>query len=103
MLFRRMKVRRQKMTTVPVKRLRAVPPPEYKTQRAAGFDLCVADQENFEPHEFKLAPTGLALATPAGHFLMLTPRSSLFKRRGLMLVNSPGIVDPDYCGDDDEI
>lgn len=88
---------------VPMKRLREVPQPEYKTHGAAGFDLSAAEQTSFEPQGFKLVPTGLALATPSHHFLMLTPRSSLFKRRGLILTNSPGIIDSDYCGDDDEI
>lgn len=89
--------------TVPLRRLRTVPQPEYKTQGAAGFDLSAAEETRFEPQEFKLVPTGLALATPSHHFLMLTPRSSLFKRHGLILTNSPGIIDSDYCGDDDEI
>jgi dUTP pyrophosphatase len=89
--------------TVQVRRLRDVPLPKYQTDAAAGFDLSVADEVTFAPREFKLVPTGLALVTPPGHFLMLTPRSSLFKRHKLMLTNSPGIVDADYCGNDDEI
>lgn len=93
----------QDLMTVQIRRLRDVPHPEYKTQLAAGFDLSVADATRFEPQEFKIVPTGVAVATPPKHFLMLTPRSSLFKKHGLIIVNSPGIIDGDYSGDDDEI
>jgi dUTP pyrophosphatase len=33
--------------------------------------------------------------------LMLAPRSSTFKNYGLILVNSVGIIDQDYCGEND--
>lgn len=77
--------------------------PKYQTKGAAGFDLAAADEHVFNPGDFKIIDTGLIIATPADHFLMLSPRSSLFKKKGLLLVNSPGIVDEDYCGPDDEI
>ena len=32
---------------------------------------------------------------------MLAPRSSTFKNYGLILVNSVGIIDQDYCGEND--
>jgi dUTP pyrophosphatase len=31
------------------------------------------------------------------------PRSSLFKKKSLILPNSPGLIDRDYCGESDEI
>ncbi len=34
---------------------------------------------------------------------MLAPRSSTFKNYGIMLVNSVGYVDQDYCGDSDTV
>ena len=33
--------------------------------------------------------------------MMLAPRSSTFKNYGLMMVNSVGIIDQDYCGETD--
>ena len=85
------------------KKLADVPTPEYKTEGAAGFDLAASEDTMIAPREHKLVPTGIALACPGGHYLALSPRSSLFKNFGLIMVNSPGIVDADYCGDEDEL
>lgn len=35
--------------------------------------------------------------------LMLTARSSITKKQGLILPNGVGIIDQDYCGAEDEI
>lgn len=40
---------------------------------------------------------------PEGTFVGILPRSSTFRRTGLMLANSLGVVDGDYCGDKDEL
>lgn len=77
--------------------------PEYQTEGAAGFDLSAAAPFSIAPGSHVLIPTGLAIATPPHHMLMLAARSSLYKRHGLILANGVGIVDQDYAGDDDEI
>lgn len=96
------------LMTVKYRRLSEVPQPEYKTNGSAGFDLSVVNDTSdsrirIQHGDFRIVSTGLVIATPEKHFLMLTPRSSLFKKHGLILVNSPGIVDSDYCGNADEI
>ncbi len=48
-----------------------------------------------------LVSTGLIIATPPGYALLIAARSSLFKKKGLMLANSVGVVDQDYCGPTD--
>lgn len=35
--------------------------------------------------------------------LMIAPRSSTWKKWGVRLGNTVGIVDEDYCGDDDQL
>ena len=77
--------------------------PEYKTSGAAAFDLASTEDLEVAPKGCVLAPTGLVIATPPGYVLYLTPRSSLFKKKGLMLANSIGIIDSDFCGPEDEI
>lgn len=77
--------------------------PEYKTKGAAGFDLASCEYIKIPPHTHALVPTGLAVACPPGHYLQLSARSSLFKNFGLIMVNAPGILDEDYCGDEDEV
>ena len=44
---------------------------------------------------------GFAMELPEGKEGYLLPRSSTFKNTGLMLTNSQGIIDTNYCGDSD--
>lgn len=87
-----------------IKRLRdGVELPKYATPCSAGFDLAAAENVVVLPGEIVLVPTGLIIATPPGHMLMLASRSSTPKRHNLMMPHGIGIVDLDYCGDEDEI
>lgn len=74
--------------------------PKYETARAAGFDLAIADDLDLKPHEIKRAPTGLVFAAPRFHMLYITFRSSTPVRWGVTVLE--GILDEDYCGDEDE-
>ena len=50
-----------------------------------------------------LVPTGLVVEVPAGMFLGIFARSSTPLKRGLMVANGVGVIDPDYCGPSDEV
>lgn len=52
--------------------------------------------------EYKAIPLGVAMELPDGFEALVMPRSSTFKNYGIILVNSMGIIDESYCGDDDE-
>lgn len=54
------------------------------------------------PHTIKAVPQNFALKIPEGYALLIFSRSSTALRKGLMLSNSVGVVDPFYCGDKDE-
>ena len=45
---------------------------------------------------------GVAIQLPHGYEGHLAPRSSTFKRWGIIQTNSVGVIDESYCGDDDE-
>ncbi len=77
--------------------------PKYQTAGSAAFDLASAEEVLIRAKEFKLLSTGLVIATPPGHVLILASRSSLFKKKGLVLANGIGVVDSDYSGPDDQI
>ncbi len=77
--------------------------PKYQTEGSVGFDFHSVEDVQVKPGEFKLIRTGLAVATPPGFMLMACPRSSTYKNFGLVMVNSVGIIDQDYCGNEDEI
>lgn len=80
-----------------------VPLPAYATPNSAGFDIASCEDRIIEPGEIALVRTGLIVKTPKGHFLALIARSSTPLRKGLILANSVGVIDPDYCGVHDEV
>ena len=89
---------------VPVKRLPHggdLPLPAYQTGGSAGMDLHAAVEETLAipPGEWRLVPTGLAIALPEGYEAQVRPRSGLAARFGISCVNTPGTVDADYRGE----
>lgn len=75
----------------------------YETNWACAFDFKCVETVVFEPGEFKLVETWLVVEVPAWYLLQTQPRSSTFKKHWLMQVNSVGIIDQDYCWDNDTI
>ena len=55
------------------------------------------------PREIVLVRTGLVIEVPTGHFLGIFARSSTPMKRGLVVSNGVGVIDPDYSGPDDEV
>ena len=77
--------------------------PTYGTHESAGFDLAAAHDITVEPRQIVLIRTGLVIEVPSGHFLAIFARSSTPLKRGLLVANGVGVVDPDYSGPTDEI
>jgi dUTP pyrophosphatase len=80
-----------------------LPLPQYHTRGAACFDLAAAADTVVPARGIARIPSGLIIATPPGYVLILSARSSLAAKKGLLLANGIGIIDSDYCGPDDEI
>ena len=92
------------MLPVRIRRLGAgVPLPSYETPGAAGFDFAASADIEIAAGTIALVPTGLVIQVPAGHFLGIFARSSTPLKRGLMVANGVGVIDPDYCGATDEV
>lgn len=66
------------------------------------IDLRIAEDVHLEPNEFKLIPLGVAMALPLNYEALVIPRSSTFKKYGIIQANSIGLIDETYCGDNDE-
>jgi len=84
---------------------KTIPLPKYQTDGAVAFDLCSAEDMEILPGTSVHIPTGVVIDVsdiPGVHVQVL-PRSSLFKAKGLLIANSSGIIDRDYCGWEDEI
>ena len=88
---------------VPITRLDpTIPLPTYKTPGAAAFDLAPSTDVVINPGAVAYVPTGLVIAVPKQHTLILAPRSSLHTL-GLVLANQIGVIDEDFCGPEDEL
>jgi dUTP pyrophosphatase len=74
-------------------------PPARTRPGDAGYDLCSAESFSLWPGERVTVPTGVAVALPPGVAGLVTPRSGLAARHGISLVNSPGLIDPNYRGE----
>ena len=77
--------------------------PSYGTEYSAGADLyaCMDSAVTIQPGEAYLVHTGLSMEIPEGYCGYLLPRSSTYKNFGIIATNSMGVIDHDYCGDDD--
>lgn len=89
---------------VKIKRVdKSLPLPKYETDGAVGFDLLCRESAEIAPQEIALIPANVIVETPTGYMLMLCMRSSTPCKFGLMMAQSVGIIDNDYCGEEDEI
>lgn len=74
--------------------------PKRETAHAAGYDLKVAVEIVIAPGEIKLVPTGVKAYMQTGEVLYLYDRSSNPRKKGLVLINSVGVIDGDYYGNE---
>ncbi|NTW71096.1 MAG: dUTP diphosphatase [Eubacteriaceae bacterium] len=77
------------------------PMPRYMTEGSAGMDLCadLKDDEQLDPMEIKMIPTGLYISLPVGYEAQIRARSGLSSKYGLTMVNGIGTIDSDYRGE----
>lgn len=75
--------------------------PNYQTEGSAGFDLRanIKDKLEIAPLERLLVPTGLRVEIPSGFVGYVCSRSGLALKKGIQVINAPGVVDCDYRGD----
>lgn len=64
-------------------------------------DLYNYDDVTMQKGDFQLIDLGVAIQLPPGYDALVFPRSSTFKRYGLLLANSVGYIDNSYCGTED--
>lgn len=64
-------------------------------------DLRCAEDVELKKGDFKYIDLGVSIALPAGYEAILAPRSSTFKRYGIIQTNGIGVLDFLYRGNDD--
>jgi dUTP pyrophosphatase len=80
-----------------------MPKLEYVGDVSDCIDVYTAEETIIMPGEFKLIDLGVIVQAPAGYRLNLYPRSSTFKKYGIIQANSVGIIDATYSGPNDII
>ena len=74
---------------------------EYIDGKSDWIDLRAAEEVELKAGEFKLINLGVAMQLPEGYEAHIVPRSSTFKKWGIIQTNHCGIVDNTYCGPND--
>ena len=76
----------------------------YKIERHGGWiDLQCAQDTLIMPQKATVVPLGVNIRVPEGYETIMAPRSSTFLKHGILMANSIGIIDQDYCGNLDEL
>jgi len=81
----------------------SLPLPKYETSGSVAFDLYSRIDITVPPFLPTIIPANIIVKIPEGYFLMVASRSSTPKKKGLIIANGIGVIDQDYCGDNDEI
>lgn len=73
--------------------------PVYKTDGAAGADLCASESITVYPGSRCMIPLGVAFEIPEGYYGELAVRSSLGVKTPLFIPIGHGVIDSDYRGE----
>ncbi|MBR7185764.1 MAG: deoxyuridine 5'-triphosphate nucleotidohydrolase [Clostridia bacterium] len=65
------------------------------------IDLRAAENVTLKAGDFRIISLGVSMRLPDGYEAHLVPRSSTFKKWGIIQVNHMGIIDNSYSGDGD--
>lgn len=75
--------------------------PLEKTKSGDWIDLRAAEDVTIKKGEFKLISLGVSMKLPKGYEAHVVPRSSTFKRWGIIQTNHFGVIDNSYSGTND--
>ena len=73
--------------------------PKQAVKGDIGYDLRSAILTALDPGRTMLIPTGVALELPSNTFGMVCSKSGLALKNGIIVLNSPGIIDSGYRGE----
>lgn len=76
--------------------------PLEKIAKGDWIDLRANEDVIIYKGQRKNIPLGVAMELPQGHHAQIAPRGSTHKKFGIIMPNSPGVVDHTFCGDNDE-
>ena len=73
-----------------------LPTPSRSTHGSAGYDLMSREEVTIWPGQRQLIKVGFGVKMPEGVCAQVCPRSGMAYKRGITVLNSPGVVDSDY-------
>lgn len=73
------------------------------THHHIGLDLATQEEVTIEGMSYAEIDFKVVLEPVAGYWLMMVPRSSTFKKWGIIQANGVGVIDPAYCGPTDTV
>lgn len=89
---------------VKIKRIdKSLPLPIYETNGSVGFDILAREDTTVAAKDISLIPGNIIVEVPQGYMLIVASRSSTPRKKGLLPPHGLGIIDHDYCGEQDEI
>lgn len=69
--------------------------------KSCAIDLYTREDITIKSGQFGMIDLGVSIELPEGHMALMMPRSSTFKKYGIIQTNSVGLIDESYKGDND--
>ncbi len=88
--------------TIRIKRFNKELPLPEAIKGGDWIDLRAARDIELKAGEYCLIPLGVAMELPYGYEAIVLPRSSTYKRYGILMTNSAGVIDNSYSGSNDQ-
>lgn len=76
--------------------------PLEKNEKGDWIDLRAAKDVDMTAGDYFLIPLGVSMKLPEGYEAHVIPRSSTFKKWGIIQANHMGVIDNSYSGDEDQ-
>lgn len=92
----------ENICSIKIKYCRDIKPIVIDSEVGNWIDLRSAVDVELEAGTFTVIPLGICVELPKDYEAIIAPRSSTYKKWGIIQVNSIGIIDSSYKGDDDE-
>lgn len=73
-----------------------------KISKGDWIDLRASKTVELKQFEFTIIPLGVGMKLPEGYEAHVVPRSSTYKKWGVIQANSKGLIDNSYSGNDDQ-
>lgn len=72
-----------------------------KIAKGDWIDLRAAETVEMKKGDFKIVSLGISVKLPEGYEAHIVPRSSTYKKWGILQTNSMGVIDNSYSGNND--